>query len=42
MGWLFWTIVGIAVFALILFIFSCAWLSHFLDSVDEDDKGDWY
>ncbi len=35
MGWLFWTIIGIAAAAVLMFFLSCAWLNHFLDGIDE-------
>ena len=42
MNWLWWTLIGIVVFAVVLFFVSCAWLSHYLDGHDEHDGEDWY
>lgn len=44
MNWLWWTLIGIVVFAVVLFFISCAWLSHYLDGHDEhdDEQGGWY
>ncbi len=41
MSWLWWTLIGIFVFAAALFFLSCAWLSHYLEC-REDDTEDWY
>ena len=41
MNWLWWTLIGIFVFAVVLFFISCAWLSHYLE-VHDDDKEDWF
>ena len=44
MNWLWWTLIGIIVFAVVLFFISCAWLSHYLDGHDghDDEQGGWY
>lgn len=42
MNWLWWTLIGIVVFAVVLFFVSCAWLSHYLDGHDEHDREDWF
>ena len=38
-SWVWWTVFGIFGFAVVLFFASCAYLSHYLDGLDDEE--DW-